>query len=99
MFESKNRKSSYQNQKIEFGITEYKIRVNAKQLTRKIVTALVVVISVYFDLSHFITCSSTSVDLNATFEIDLMTLWSNALLQRFFFRYLKYAKLKIYLCK
>ena len=40
ILESKNRKSSYQNRNIEIGITEAEIRIEAKQLSRKIVTAL-----------------------------------------------------------
>ena len=41
MFESENRKLSKQNRKIEIGIIEAEIRIEATQLTRKIVTALV----------------------------------------------------------
>ena len=40
MFESENRKSSNQNRKIEIGIIEAEIRIEATQLTRRIVTAL-----------------------------------------------------------
>ena len=40
ILESKNRKSSYQNRNIEFGIIEAEIRIEAKQLSKKIVTAL-----------------------------------------------------------
>ena len=41
MFESENRKSSNVNRKIEIGIIEAEIRIEATQLTRRIVTALV----------------------------------------------------------
>ena len=41
MFESENWNSSNQNQKIEIGIIEAEIRIEATQLTRRIVTALV----------------------------------------------------------
>ena len=40
MFESKNRKLSNQNGKVEFGIIEAEIRIEATQLTKRIVTAL-----------------------------------------------------------
>ena len=40
MFESENRKLSNQNRKIEIGIIEAEIRIEATQLTRRIVTAL-----------------------------------------------------------
>ena len=40
MFESENRKSSNENRKIEIGIIEAEIRIEATQLTRRIVTAL-----------------------------------------------------------
>ena len=40
MFESENRKSSNQNRKIGIGIIEAEIRIEATQLTRRIVTAL-----------------------------------------------------------
>ena len=40
ILESKNRKLSYQNRNIEIGIIEAEIRIEAKQLSRKIVTAL-----------------------------------------------------------
>ena len=40
MFESENRKMSNQNRKIEFGITEAEIRIEAAKLTTKMVTAL-----------------------------------------------------------
>ena len=39
MFESENRKSSDQNRKIEIGIIEAELRIEATQLTRRIVTA------------------------------------------------------------
>ena len=39
LLESKNRKSSYQNRNIEIKITEAEIRIEAKRLSRKIVTA------------------------------------------------------------
>ena len=42
MFESEHRKSSNQNRKIEIGIIEAEIRIEATQLTRRIVTALVI---------------------------------------------------------
>ena len=38
MFESESQKSSKQNRKIEIGINEAEIRIEATQLTRKIVT-------------------------------------------------------------
>ena len=41
MFESENQKSSNQNRKIEIGIIEAEIRIEATQLTRKIVTAYI----------------------------------------------------------
>ena len=41
MFESENQKSSNHNRKIEIGIIEAEIRIEATQLTRRIVTALV----------------------------------------------------------
>ena len=41
MFESENRKSSNENRKIEIGIIEAEIRIEATQLTRRIVTALI----------------------------------------------------------
>ena len=40
MFESENRKSSNQNRESEIGIIEAEIRIEATQLTRRIVTAL-----------------------------------------------------------
>ena len=40
MFESENWKSSNQNRKIEIGINEAEIRIEATQLTTRIVTAL-----------------------------------------------------------
>ena len=40
MFESENRKLSNQNRKIEIGIIEAELRIEATQLTRRIVTAL-----------------------------------------------------------
>ena len=40
MFESENRKMSNQNRKIEIGITEAEIRIEATKLTTKMVTAL-----------------------------------------------------------
>ena len=44
MFESENRKSSNQNQKIGIGIIEAEIRIEATQLSRRIVTALLLII-------------------------------------------------------
>ena len=41
MFESENRKSSNQNRKIKIGIIEAEIRIEATQLTRRILTALI----------------------------------------------------------
>ena len=40
MFELENRKSSNENRKIKIGIIEAEIRIEATQLTRRIVTAL-----------------------------------------------------------
>ena len=40
MFELENRKSSNQNRKIDIGIIEAEIRIEAIQLTKRIVTAL-----------------------------------------------------------
>ena len=44
MFESENRKSSNQNRKIKIGIIEAEIRIEATQLTRRIVTALLAIL-------------------------------------------------------
>ena len=63
MFELETQKSSNQNQKIEIGIIEAEIRIEATQLTRRIVTALLhtkldvlyidgVLQSVLFPLAH-----------------------------------------------
>ena len=47
MFESENRKSSNENRKIEIGIIEAEIRIEATQLTRRIVTALLQIMNLY----------------------------------------------------
>ena len=52
MFESENQKSSNQNWKIEADI-----RIEATQLTRRIVTALVYVVRLYSYISLHLTCS------------------------------------------
>ena len=52
MYESENRKSSNLNRKIEIGIIEAVIRIEATQLTRRIVTALV--LGNIFAIIHFL---------------------------------------------
>ena len=47
MFESENRKSSNENRKIEIGIIEAEMRIEATQLTRRIVTALLQIMNLY----------------------------------------------------
>ena len=54
MFESENRKSSTQNRKIEIGIIEAEIRIEATQLTRRIVTALVSISTISYQISRSI---------------------------------------------